>query len=214
MSTLPDPNVSTPAPSAEPTTVAPQKPRGRRDVIVILVVVLVVAAMIYSAAHFSRRGGQTGLGGTAPSALRGKAAPEFELASLEGKTTKLSDFRGKAVLLNFWATWCGPCRIEMPWFADLQNKYGSQGFQVVAVALDENADNAVGKFAKEVGANYPVLLGKDAVGDAYGVDAMPQTFYLDREGKIVNRTIGLGSRKEMEENIKAALASGSEQAAK
>jgi DsbE subfamily thiol:disulfide oxidoreductase len=180
--------------------------------LVVFIVVLVVGAMVYSAAHFSRRSGQTGFSGAPPSALKGKPAPEFELISLDGKATRLSDFRGKAVLLNFWATWCGPCRIEMPWFADLQNRFGGQGFQIVAVALDENADNAVAKFAKEVGANYPVLLGKDSVGDAYGVDAMPQTFYLDREGKIVNRVIGLGSRKEMEENIKAALASGSEQA--
>jgi len=188
--------------------------------IVVFIVVLVVAAMIYSAAYFSRRGGEAGIAGGAPSALRGKAAPDFELASLDGKTMHLSDFRGKAVLLNFWATWCGPCRIEMPWFADLQKQYGAQGFQVVAVALDANADNAVAKFAKEVGANYPVLLGKDSVGDAYGVDAMPQTFYLDRDGKIVNRVIGLGSKKEMEENIKAALAtkagtaSASEQASR
>jgi DsbE subfamily thiol:disulfide oxidoreductase len=182
--------------------------------VVIVVVVLAVTLMIFSAVHFSRRGGQSGLSGSAPAALRGKQAPDFELASLDGKTVRLADFRGKAVLLNFWATWCGPCRIEMPWFAGLQDQYGSQGFQIVAVALDDNADNSVAKFAKEVGANYPVLLGKDAVGDAYGVDAMPQTFYLNRDGKIVNRMIGLGSRREMEENIKAALASGSEHAAR
>ena len=79
---------------------------------------------------------------------------------------RLSDLRGKAVLLNFWATWCGPCKIEMPWFVELQNQYGAQGLQIVGVAMDDASKEDIAKFAKDMGVNYPILLGKEAVGDA------------------------------------------------
>ena len=96
--------------------------------------------------------------------MKGQLAPDFELDSLDGKNMKLSDFRGKAVLLNFWATWCGPCKIEMPWFVELQKEYGPQGFQIVGVAMDEDASTEdIAKFAKQMGVNYPVLIGKESV---------------------------------------------------
>jgi thiol-disulfide isomerase/thioredoxin len=118
----------------------------------------------------------------------------------------LSELRGKAVLLNFWATWCGPCKIETPWLVELQREYGSQGLQVVGVAMDDSGKEDIEKFAHEMGVNYPVLLGKEAVGDAYGgVPALPESFFIGRNGKIVDRIIGLKGRGEIEDAIKKAL---------
>jgi thiol-disulfide isomerase/thioredoxin len=133
-------------------------------------------------------------------------APDFSLESLDGSSLRLSDLRGKAVLLNFWATWCGPCKIEMPWFVELQKEYGPQGLQIVGVAMDDSSKEDIAKFAKEMGVNYPVLIGKEAVGDAYGgVPALPESFFIGRDGKIVDKIIGLKGKGEIEDSIKKAL---------
>src|SRR5690242_16222960 len=99
---------------------------------------------------------------------KGKEAPDFVLKDLDGKKVKLSDYRGKAVLLNFWATWCPPCKVEMPWFVDLQKQYGNDGLVVLGVAMDDSEPGTIAKFANEMGVNYPVLLGTDKVSDDYG----------------------------------------------
>jgi thiol-disulfide isomerase/thioredoxin len=165
------------------------------------VVAFVVALMLYFAVHQARRSG-------AGSARIGQSsvAPDFSLESLDGPTMRLSDFRGKAVLLNFWATWCGPCKIEMPWFVDLQKQYGPQGFQIVGVAMDDASKQDIAKFAKDMGVNYPILIGKEAVGDAYGgVPGLPESFFIGRDGKIVDKIIGLEGKAEIEKAIKKAL---------
>ena len=138
--------------------------------------------------------------------MKSNPAPDFTLESLDGKNLSLSDLRGKAVLLNFWATWCGPCKIETPWLVELQNQYGSQGLQVVGIAMDDSGKDDIAKFAKDMGMNYPVLLGQEAVGDAYGgVPALPETFFIGRDGKIVDKIIGLKGKGEIEDSIKKAL---------
>jgi thiol-disulfide isomerase/thioredoxin len=144
--------------------------------------------------------------------VKGKEAPDFALQDLQGKQVKLSDFRGKAVLLNFWATWCGPCKIEMPWFVELQKQYGPQGFEIVGVALDDSGKDEIQKFAKEMGVNYTILQGQDAVGDAYGAIGLPTTFYIDRSGKIIDSASGLVSRSEIEDNVKKSLGEGKAEA--
>ncbi|PYX50113.1 MAG: alkyl hydroperoxide reductase [Acidobacteria bacterium] len=157
--------------------------------------------MLYFGVHMARRSEM-------PTSRISKSspAPDFTLESLEGKNLRLSDLRGKAVLLNFWATWCGPCKIETPWLVELQNKYGSQGLQVIGVAMDDSGKEDIAKFAKDMGVNYPVLLGKEAVGDAYGgVPALPESFFIGRDGKIVDKIIGLKGKSEIEDSIKAAL---------
>jgi peroxiredoxin len=139
--------------------------------------------------------------------MKGKPAPEFTLQSLEGKPVHLSDFRGKAVLLNFWATWCAPCKIEMPWFVELQKQYSAQGLQILGVAMDDASPADIAKFAKDLGVDYPILIGKEDVGEAYGgVQFLPATFYIDREGRVVDKVFGLKGRGEIEDNIKKALA--------
>jgi thiol-disulfide isomerase/thioredoxin len=138
-----------------------------------------------------------------------KPAPEFELKDADGKTVRLSDYKGKVVLLDFWATWCGPCKIEMPWFVELQKEYGPQGFQIVGVAMDDSSTEDITKFVREMGINYPVLLGKEEVGQSYGgVNALPTSFFIDRDGKLVAREFGLQSRSVFVDHIKEALGQG------
>ncbi len=174
----------------------------KRSPLVLVVVAFVVAFMLYVGYHQARRSG----GSLTTRLKQSSPAPDFSLESLDGKTTRLSDFRGKAVLLNFWATWCGPCKIEMPWFVDFQKQYGSQGLQIVGVAMDDASKEDIGKFAKDMGVNYPILIGKEAVGDQYGgVPALPETFLIARDGKIVDKIIGLRGKAEIEDAIKEAL---------
>lgn len=178
----------------------------KRDPVVIIVVAMVVTVMLVFGFQMARR---TGRGVSAGPSMKGQTAPDFTLESLDGKTVHLSDFRGKGVLLNFWATWCQPCKIEMPWFAELQKQYGPQGLQIVGIAMDDASPKEIGEFAHDLGVNYPILVGKEAVGDAYGgVQFLPATFYIGRDGKVVDKVFGLKGRGEIEENIKKALAGG------
>src|SRR5690349_11392837 len=88
--------------------------------------------------------------------MKSGTAPDFALQSLDGKTIRLSDYRRKAVVLNFWATWCGPCKIEMPWFVDLQKQYGAAGLQFLGVAMDDASTKEIADFAQSMGVNYPI----------------------------------------------------------
>ena len=189
-------NVPVPPPGPVPT------PGPGRNPLALIVVAVIAAAMLYFGFHMARRSGSD-----APSILgKSTPAPDFTLEKLNGGNLKLSDLRGKAVLLNFWATWCGPCKIETPWLVEMQNQYGNQGLQVVGVAMDDSGKDEISKFAKDMGVNYPVLLGKEAVGDEYGgVPALPESFFIGRDGKIVERIIGLKGKAEIEDAIKKAL---------
>lgn len=138
----------------------------------------------------------------------GALAPDFTLKQVggRGKPMSLSSLKGKAVLLNFWATWCGPCKIEMPWLVELQKKYGPQGLQVVGVAMDDAGEKAITAFAHKMGVNYVILQGTEAVADLYGgLDGLPTTFFLDRTGKVVDQAMGLESESLMEDAIKKSL---------
>ncbi len=153
-----------------------------------------------------------------PQPLKGKPAPKFTLEDLSGKKVSLADYKGKAVLLNFWATWCGPCKVEIPWIEKLRDQYKSQGFEVLGIESD-NYDTdpkaiaeykaGVVKSAAGLGINYPVLLGGDTISQPYGgLDGLPNSFYVDRNGIVVAQIVGLADRDEIEANIKKALASG------
>jgi thiol-disulfide isomerase/thioredoxin len=175
----------------------------KRNPLIIVVVALVVTLMLFAGFHAARRPGE---GASASVSFKNQVAPDFALQSLEGKTVHLTDFRGKAVLLNFWATWCEPCKIEMPWFVELQKRYGPEGLQVLGVAMDDASEKDIADFAKKMGVNYPVLIGKESVGDAYGgVPYLPLSFYIDRNGKVLSKVPGLKSRSDIEDNVKKAL---------
>ena len=201
-----DPNQ--PAQEMQPAP-PPQDGGSNRSAIVIVVVILVVTGMLIAGRHMARTGGSAASPIPAGNNIKGAAAPNFELTTLDGKKLRLSDLRGKAVLLNFWATWCGPCKIEIPWLEDLQKQYAPQGLQIVGISMDDDPPAKVAKFAQEEGINYTVVMGNDKVADLYGgVDGLPETFYIGRDGKIVSRVMGLIGHKEIEENIQSALKQG------
>ena len=177
----------------------------KRDPVILIVIAVVISLMLAFGIQKSRHTSSQEHGA---GQLQGQPAPDFALASLDGKTVKLSDFRGKAVLLNFWATWCEPCKVEMPWFVELQKKYGPQGLQVLGIAMDDSGAKEIGDFAKKMEVNYPIVIGKESVGDQYGgIPYLPSTFYIDRDGKVVDRIFGLVSRSEIESDIQKALGS-------
>ncbi len=135
-----------------------------------------------------------------------RPAPDFSLPDAQGREVKLSDLKGQVVLLNFWATWCGPCKIEMPWFVEFQRQYKDQGFSVVAVSLDSEGWEVVKPFAEEYKLNFPVVVGDDELADKFGgVAALPTTFIIDKEGRITASHTGLVSKSDYEDEIKNLL---------
>ncbi len=129
------------------------------------------------------------------------AAPQFTLSDIEGRHVSLSQYRGKVVILDFWATWCPPCKKEIPDFISLQHQYASQGLQIIGIGLDE--PSAVASFARTNGINYPVAVGDDAIANLYGgVSGIPTTFIIDRNGNIKNRFEGFTDRSVFEAEIK------------
>jgi len=151
------------------------------------------------------------------SPLVGKAAPGFTLEDLAGKKVSLAGYKGKVVLINFWATWCGPCKLETPWIAELRNKYAAQGFEVLGV--DTEGDDAkpgseqwkkdraaVEKFAGQMKVTYPVLMNGDTLAKAYGgLEDLPASYYVDRKGTVVAAQVGIDTKEAIEANIKKAL---------
>lgn len=152
------------------------------------------------------------------SGLTGKAAPDFTLDDLSGKPVSLANYRGKAVMINFWATWCTPCKIETPWIVELRNKYAAQGFEVLGVSSQgddatpkdtiawDKDKAAIEKFAQEEKLPYPVLLGGDSIAKPYGgVEDLPTSFFVNRKGNVVAAVMGLSSESDLEANIQKAL---------
>jgi peroxiredoxin len=135
-----------------------------------------------------------------------RPAPEFALKDADGKTVHLEDYKGKVVLLDFFATWCGPCKIEIPWFMELERKNKDKGFSVLGVSMDDEGWEVVKPFLADLGVNYRVVIGNDATAQVYGgVDALPTTFLIDRNGRIAAVHVGLASKKVFEDGIQQLL---------
>ena len=135
-----------------------------------------------------------------------KPAPEFALKDADGKTVHLEEYKGTVVLLDFFATWCGPCKIEIPWFMEMERKNRDKGFSVLGVSMDDEGWEVVKPFLAELGVNYRVVIGNDATAQIYGgVDALPTTFLIDRNAKIAAVHIGLASKKVFEDGIQQLL---------
>jgi cytochrome c biogenesis protein CcmG/thiol:disulfide interchange protein DsbE len=144
--------------------------------------------------------------GAAPRDIVNKPAPGFDLTDLNGRPLRLSSFRGKVVLLNFWATWCGPCRVEMPVFASWQNQYGGQGLQIIGISLDD-ATGPPRRLVQRLRLNYPVAMGDDRLAARYGgVLGLPLTFLIDRDGVVRACFQGDSDLKEIERQMRALLA--------
>jgi cytochrome c biogenesis protein CcmG/thiol:disulfide interchange protein DsbE len=148
-----------------------------------------------------------------PEASR-KTAPAFSLTDANGKLIQLSDYRGKVVLLDFWATWCGGCKLEIPWYMEFDEKYKSRGLAVIGVSMDEDGWKAVKPFLlrtkdPETGGNtamkYPVVIGSDQLAKAYNLTSMPMTLLIDREGKIALSHTGVVNKSDFEGHIRQLL---------
>ncbi len=158
--------------------------------------ILLVALLLYlGLVTNSSKTTPTGLG-------PGKTAPDFTLKTLSGKVVSLSDYRGKVVLVNFWASWCPPCREEMPLFKRVYEKYKKKGFEILAVSTDSSVD-PVKKFVKEHGISFTVLMDDGKVSSTYGIQGLPTSFLIDRDGRILK--VRLGEYKEVEKDLKKFL---------
>ncbi len=169
--------------------------------VILPVVVIVVAYAIY----------KMGPRGSGPANLGGQrigvhsVAPGFSLVDLNGQPLELANYRGKVVLLDFWATWCTPCRGEIPHFVEFQDKYGSQGLQVVGISMDDSA-KPVNDFYRQFKMNYPVALGNEKMATAYGgVLGLPVTFLIGRDGTIAAKYIGEAQMPALEQTIQSLL---------
>jgi thiol-disulfide isomerase/thioredoxin len=132
-------------------------------------------------------------------------AADFKLQDLNGKTVKLSDFKGKPVLLDFWATWCQPCRDAIPGIEKLHKAYSDQGLVVLGVSMDQGGWDSVRTFVKERGMTYIILKGTDDVSSDYQVRTIPMLVIIDKTGKVVKRHLGIGGDDELEKDVKAVL---------
>lgn len=141
-----------------------------------------------------------------PSATQLSIAPDFSLLNHDGETVQLSSYRGHVIILDFWATWCGPCRQEIPGFVELYNQYRDKGLVIIGVSLDQQGWKAVKPFMQQFRINYPIVLGNNKVVNDYGgIRYIPTTFIIDRNGKIVEKVVGYHPKSYFQSRIQPLL---------
>jgi thiol-disulfide isomerase/thioredoxin len=142
----------------------------------------------------------------APVAAEAKQAPAFTVKTLEGKPLKLADLKKRPVILDFWATWCGPCRASMPHLSTMQTRYEKQGLAVIGLSVDETGAQTVKKYVNGMGVKFTLAMANDEVLDAYGpIRQIPTTFFINRKGEIVRRVVGYIDGETMEDYVKEIL---------
>jgi cytochrome c biogenesis protein CcmG/thiol:disulfide interchange protein DsbE len=180
--------------------------------VAILGVALFVFARNLKQSSQASSGSDQAQSGAPAGQAQGSIISGLTFKDVNGKTVNIEDYRGKVVLLDFWQTWCEPCRVEIPWLIEFQQKYASRGFTVIGVAGDPEGMSKVAPFlAKErfdvngqqEAINYPIVLGSDAIADRFGVDALPTGILISRDGHLVKTTVGLVSRDEIIKDIES-----------
>lgn len=180
----------------------------------ILILVIVIAAT--AAVYFADKATRVHVTASGPVALKaGTPAPDFNVKDLSDKNVTLADYKGKVVLINFWATWCDPCRQEIPWLIEMQNKYGPKGFTVLGLAMDEEGKSVVAPFvAKErydvngqqLPMNYPIVIGSENVAEKFGgLLGYPTSVLVTRDGKQIKKVTGVINEEEISKLIEGAL---------
>jgi cytochrome c biogenesis protein CcmG, thiol:disulfide interchange protein DsbE len=176
----------------------------RRAVLIVVAVVLVIGIWKLSHRSYAGSGGLSGALANKGN-LKGAPAPGFSLTDLTGQPLVLANYRGKVVLLDFWATWCAPCREEIPHFIALQDKYREQGLEVIGISMDDGP-KPVQEFYRRFKMNYPVAVGTEQVAEAYGgVYGLPVTFLLDRDGRVVAKYTGAVEMATVEQQVQSLL---------
>src|SRR2546427_7054329 len=187
-----------------------------KKIFVILTIVVALAYATHRIDMATRVKAKSPASGAVPvESVAGTPAPDVIFKDLDGKDVPLSSYKGKVVLVNFWATWCDPCYIEIPWLMEMQQKYEAKGFTVVGISMDEEGQSAVAPFlAKErfnvngqkLPMNYPIVIGNDEVADKFGgLLGYPTSFLISRDGKIVKKVQGLISYEELAKAIESQL---------
>jgi peroxiredoxin len=175
----------------------------------------IVLLIVCAAIPLARAGEPRTVRAALAPAVDRKPAPVFVLRNAAGKAVRTSDYRGRVLLLDFWATECGGCKLEIPWFIRLQREYKRTGLTAVGISMDilyedlKSADEGwarVTPFVKQEAVNYPILMGDDAVSKAYDIQAMPATYLLDKEGRIAATYIGIVDKTDIETNLKKLIA--------
>jgi peroxiredoxin len=169
--------------------------------VILIVVVIMIAFAVYKVSRRSSGPAK----GSHPASLVHSVAPDFSLRDLNNQPLDLANYQGKVVLLNFWATWCAPCRGEIPHFVELQDNYREQGLQVIGISMDDDA-KPVREFYQQFKMNYPVAVGNEKVAESYGgVLGLPITFLIGRDGRVAVKYLGEVAMPALEQEIKTLL---------
>ena len=185
----------------------------KKSLLVIIAVVAVIAAT-YLADRATRQP-RSGVPKVAIRDAAAKPAPELTLKDLDGKDLSLAQYKGKVVLVNFWATWCEPCQVEIPWLIEMQQKYAAKGFTVLGIAMDEEGASVVTPWVNKERfdvngsksqMNYPIVIGDDAAADKFGgLLGYPTSVLISRDGKVIKRITGIISYDEISKSIESQL---------
>jgi thiol-disulfide isomerase/thioredoxin len=186
----------------------------KKSLLVIIAVVAVIAAT-YLADRATRQPHKGQVKLSVADAKDAKPAPELTLKDLDGKEVSLEQYRGKVVLVNFWATWCEPCQVEIPWLIEMQQKYSVQGFTILGIAMDEDGASIVTPWVQKErfdvngtksAMNYPIVIGNDAAADKFGgLLGYPTSVLISRDGKILKRITGIITPEEISKSVESQL---------
>ncbi len=200
-------STANPAPQPDSAPVAQAPPAASTgSKLLTIAILLVSAALIFVWIRSDPAGPQAGAAGAAPRGKVGSPAPKMVLKDLAGNVVSLEDLKGKVVLVDFWATWCQPCTVLIPWFIEFKDRYGPQGFEIVGISMDEEGAEVVKPYAEKSKMNYPIVIGTEATAEEWGgIFGLPTSFLIDRQGNIRSRHVGLVSRDVFEKEIRELL---------